>query len=114
MVTYLKQGDTLPIPTATLIDSMTGQPVNLTGCAVFFHLGNFTNEDLIDSPASIVDAINGKVSYSWLPTDTNIAGAFVSEWKVVFADSSIITFPVSTYDSVIISADLSRGLVTPV
>lgn len=113
MTTYLKQGDTLPVQSFTIVDPNTNQVLDLTGTSVYFHVGDFTLGDIVDSLATIVNASRGQVSYTWQVADTAIIGTFVSEWEVVYPGGMSQTFPTNSYDTVVISSDLSKGLAVP-
>lgn len=112
--TYIKQGATLPTQIYTIVDPNTSQILDLTGTSVYFHVGDFTLGDIVDSLATIVNATAGQVSYIWQPSDTAIAGTFASEWQVAYPGGATQTFPTDSYDTVIIYSDLSNGLTVPV
>jgi hypothetical protein len=91
----LKQGDTAPLLTATLVgtDGVTPQP--LTGATVTFSMKVTNTSTLIVTRGvcTLVDAPNGKVKYAWLAADTATAGTFDGEFEVTFADLTIMRFP---------------------
>lgn len=86
-------------------------PVNLTGATVRFHMKPSPESGLttpvVSSAAAVVDAVNGKVTYTWLSGDTAVAGVFDAEWEVTFAGGAVQTFPVDGLDTVLIRADLA-------
>jgi|SRR5882724_633287 len=110
---YLKQGDTLPVQRFTIVDPHTGQVVDLTGASVHFHMGNFTKGAVVNSVATIVNAIAGLVSYSWIAADTAIIGTFSTEWQVLYPGGTSQTFPTDSYETVVVYSDLSKGLTVP-
>lgn len=105
---FLKQGNTLPAITATLADQ-SGNPVNLTGASVHFHMTNFYFGNVVNSAATVVNATSGQVSYSWQQGDTNNTGLFSCEWYVVFSNGAQQTFPYGYYNSVQIDPALNVG-----
>lgn len=108
---FIKQGNTLPAYVVALKDN-SGASVNLTGCSVKFHMSNYTAGSVINSAATIVDAVNGLVSYAWLGSDTTTAGDFSTEWKVTFPSGAQQTFPQNGYNVVTILPDISQGFPT--
>lgn len=92
---FIKRRDQLPEITATLVDSSDPpQTINLGGCSVRFIMTNKTTDEVaVDAPATIVDAVNGKVKYSWQPPDTDTDGNFKAEFEVTFGDGRAETFP---------------------
>jgi hypothetical protein len=91
-VFYIKRNDTLPSLQATLTRS--GSAVNLTGLSVKFHMRDaYTGTVVINSPATIVDAVNGIVEYLWEPADTVAAGLYEGEFEVTIAPDKVMTFP---------------------
>lgn len=90
---YLKKGDTNPKIEAVLSDSLG--PVDLTGATVTIRMSIEGGTDtLLEETATIQSpATDGGVEYQWQTGDTDTIGTHIVEWKVVFADSSISTFP---------------------
>jgi hypothetical protein len=88
----IKRGDTLPALARTLGDASGA--VDLTGASVRFIM-RAANRDVVvvDFPAQIVSAVEGKVSYAWRPEDTAVAGSYDAEFEVTFGDGNILTFP---------------------
>jgi hypothetical protein len=81
--------------------------VDLTGAAVRFIMARKGATDaLVDEQATIVDADEGIVKYSWASGDTATIGKFIAEWEVTFLDGRSETFPNSTYLNVKITNDL--------
>jgi hypothetical protein len=107
-VYYVKQGDTAPVATATLLDP-SGAAVSLSGAVVRFHMSNATTV-IVDALATVdADQVlnKGKVTYQWLTANTATAGTFRAEWQVTFADATIQTFPNFGYDTVQIETQLA-------
>lgn len=61
-----------------------------------------TDTPLISAPATITDATNGGVSYSFSVSDTAVAGQCEGEMEVTFADGNIETFPRGSYIKILI------------
>lgn len=100
---YIKRGDTSPKLIYTL-----SPLVNLTGASVVFNmrragLANTVNRGAV---AIIAPPTAGVVSYAWTAPDTALAGTFIGEFEVTYADGTIETYPNSGYLNVIISDDL--------
>ena len=88
----IKQFDTLPILSATLLDA-DDNAVNLAGATIRFIMRTPDDAVLINAPAVIVDAFNGKVQYAWQLNDTKFNGQYLGEFKVTFSDGSVETWP---------------------
>jgi hypothetical protein len=106
---YVKQGDTAPVATATLLDPL-GAAVSLSGATVVFHMTDQARAVVVNA-AAVVDpdqVLNkGKVTYQWITANTLTAGVFLAEWQVTFAGGTIQTFPNLGYDTVQIDAQLA-------
>lgn len=91
---YVKQGDTLPRPRATLLDA-AGAALDLTGAAVRFVMrGIDDGAATVDAVATVQDpATAGVVEYEWQPEDTDTPGGYFAEWQVEFADGETLTVP---------------------
>ena len=71
MAFRIKTNDTSPKLAVTLEDAL-GNAIGLAGCSARFHMKAFGASSLkIDAVASIEDAANGIVEYSWTGTDTD-------------------------------------------
>jgi len=107
MAFYIKQNDTRPIITATLIDG-DGSTVNLDGATVAFKmrkLGESTAK--VDSSATVADATKGKVTYTWSASDTDTVGEYEGEFQVTFAGGGIQTYPNNKYIDIEITDDIA-------
>jgi len=62
----------------------------------------------VKAPASVVDAATGRVRYSWKRTDTTVPGSYLAEWEVTFPDGGVQTFPLRSYHTVDVLADLDE------
>lgn len=72
----MRAGDTAPLLTATLLGA-DGNPANLTGATVKFHLrAKNSATAIVNAVATVVSAIAGSVSYSWQAADTASAGDY--------------------------------------
>jgi hypothetical protein len=99
--TTIKKGDRLPSVTATL--KLNGVPYDLTGKTVTFRMWERGKSTLkVNATAVVVDAAAASVRYDWASGDTDTAGDFDQNWKVVGGDSKPLTFPNDGFDEVIV------------
>ena len=107
MTFYIKQNDTKPILSATLING-DGSVATLSGATVLFKMRKSgETSSTVDSSATISDATNGQVAYSWSASDTASVGSYEGEFQVTYADSGIQTFPNSRYIEIEIVDDIA-------
>ncbi len=102
---FLMQDDTSPAWTPTLKD-VDDVVIPLTGATVQFIMKTEAGVTKVDAPATLDDAANGVVRYTWLPADTDTAGLFNASWQVTYSDGKIETFPNHGYLRVRIDAKL--------
>lgn len=90
----MKQGDTGPPLTATL-SNPDGTVANLTGSTVKLNVRATRGGTLLidHGTVTLLDAVNGRVSYTWLVADTVNAGTFFVEWEVTYASGVKTTYP---------------------
>lgn len=97
MMFLIKQNDRLPEFAAflkTKAGNADAQPVDLTGATVAFKMRLPGSPTLkVDAPATIVDAIQGEVSYAWAVGDTDTTGLYQAEFEVTFAGGATFSFP---------------------
>lgn len=103
---HLKRRDTAPAFEATLTDA-AGDVVSLVGASVLFKLKNTSDGVVkVNAAATITDANAGEVEYQQSASDVDIAGRFLVEWEVTYADARVQTFPTISYNILIVHADL--------
>lgn len=103
---FIKRRDQLPEIVAILKDA-TNAVINLSGCTVrFIMVSKLDGSTAVDAPATVVDAVNGKVKYAWIVGDTDESGSFNAEWEVTFGSGLAETFPNSSNLQVKITDDL--------
>jgi len=107
---YIARNDTAPAVTDTLEDK-SGNPVNLTGAAVRFHMSDRLGNVIVSAAATgpgggALDA-TGQVQYQWLAADTAVAGDYFAEWQVSFSGGAVETWPDSDKAIVRIVPDLA-------
>jgi hypothetical protein len=88
------QGNTSPEIVATLHDEHdVTKLLNLsTATSVRFQMRK--SDDIlftVDAAATVLDAINGLVSYSWASSDLNVDGEYETQWEVHWADGKVQT-----------------------
>ena len=87
------QGDTAPDIAAVIHeeDDPT-QVVNLTNCSVRFQMRRQDDRRYqVNSGADILDAVNGRVSYSWAANDLSVPGTYVVQWEVTYLGGRVQT-----------------------
>lgn len=90
---FIKRRDQLPEIEAILKDS-TPAVINLSGCTVrFIMVSKADGTVVVDEPATIVDAVAGRVKYSWQVGDTDDGGTYSAEFEVTFGSGLAETFP---------------------
>lgn len=67
-----------------LVDASTNSPINLTGSTVAFRMISQADKSvkINNASATLTDAPNGKVAYSWTGTDLDTAGLYWGWWLV--------------------------------
>ena len=95
----LKVGDTRPELAITITDEATGSAFNLTGATATFTMkpekGGTVKVNA--AAATIYDAANGKVKYTWQTADVDTAGRFIAEFEITLSGGGIVTFPQDGY-----------------
>ncbi len=90
----IKKDDTVPAIEATL-QFANGSPVNLTGAAVYFNIGNLTDFSAYRSGLAVITngSTTGQVKYAWNALDTGSVGQFWGEFEANWGSGSIMTLP---------------------
>jgi hypothetical protein len=88
------QGDTAPDITAVIHeeDDPT-QVINLTETTgVRFQMRRQDDHRYtVNAAATVLDAVNGKVSYSWGANDLAVAGTYLAQWEVTYSGGRVQT-----------------------
>jgi len=95
------QGDNKPDVIGTLVDTLTGDPLDLSDVDdVFFRMRKADDHRwTINAAGLVTDAPNGKVSYSWGANDLANAGDYEAYWHLVYNDTTQqSTDPVNTIE----------------
>ena len=106
MAFTIKQNDTSPAIQATL-KNYSGNPVNLLGATVRFHMKTLDGTIKVDRTMTITSAANGVVTYSWQSGDTSTAGTYFAEFEVTYSDLSVETFPNTGNLPIVITPELN-------
>ena len=102
---WIKEGDRLPPISGALVGS-NNQRLNLSTATVRFKARHRdTGAVVIDQPMSVVDALEGEVSYSWAAPDT--AAAVELQGEVEVTDGGLVqTFPKPGFIAIHITEDV--------
>ena len=104
---FLKQGDTAPPIVAVLKDaSLAVVPLTAATSVRFLMSDKLSGVPAVNHLGTIVDAVNGKVSYQWQPGDSDIVSTYNGEWEIAWSDGTYETFPNSKYMTIKIVKDL--------
>lgn len=100
---HIKRGDTMP----ALGLALEPAGVSLAGANVRFRMRRRGGEMVIDRAATAIDLPLGvAVEHAWQAGDTAEAGAFEAEFRVVYADGAVETFPNAGFIPVRIGEDV--------
>lgn len=93
----LVQGDTGP-PLSGALKQPNQQAYDLTDAlAVRFQMRQENDRRYtVDAEATIVDADAGTVLYEWGANDLAVAGEYVCQFEIEFADMTVTTDPLNT------------------
>lgn len=92
MAFTIRQYDLSPSIRATLLDA-DGQVINLTGASVTLKLKLAGSTVVIERTMTVANAVQGIVQYDWVSGDTDVAGTYLINFKVIYDDGSPETFP---------------------
>ena len=107
MTFFIKQNDTRPAITATLIDG-DGSLASLSGATVVFKMRKVgSTSATVDSSASITSTANSEVTYTWSGSDTATVGSYEGEFQVTYSSGGVQTFPNSGYIQIEIVDDIA-------
>lgn len=106
MAFTIKQNDTSPALQATLQD-YAGNPINLVGATVRFHMKGLDGSIVVDAPMTITNAAGGVVRYNWQAADTDTVGTYYAEFEATYSDLSIETFPNTDSIAIVITPELN-------
>ena len=101
----IKRNDTRNALKAKLINT-AGVATNLTNTTVHFIMSTRRNEVIINRKVIISDAVNGEVLVVFRPGDTGKVGLMRGEFRVMFADGNVETYPNSEYIDIYIESNL--------
>lgn len=87
-----KRGDTRPILQATLRD-LNGSIDLTTAVVVKLLLKTADGVTAVTGNCTIVDAPNGKVTYTWVSPNTSVPGVYRGEFEITWGTGLIETVP---------------------
>jgi hypothetical protein len=103
----IRQGDTLPVLTATMVDA-NGNAINLTGGSVIFVMRSLLSATpAITATATVVTPATGAVSFTFSATQTATAGRYLGCFVATLSSGSVQTFPADGYLELSIEENLS-------
>lgn len=107
----IKQNDSRPRLVAVLKDSVGEDdeaPIDLSSAASVKVIirPNGGGAVKVTATVTVLDDVNGVVSYEWQPGDTDTVGDFDVEWEITWADAGIETVPNDGYETVTVFAEL--------
>lgn len=116
----IKRGDLLPIISTTLTNA-AGQAITVptgvgTSVTFFMRLASAPTDSApaVTGVCAVADQASGvtrgQVSYVWQAGDTDVAGDYNVEWKVIAADGRPQTFPTVGFDTLRINDDLESHM----
>ena len=92
----------------TLTAELDGTALDLTGATVLFLIKSTADGATVFSAAATLDdAENGVVIYSPSGLFPTTAGTYEQEWEVTQSDGTVITFPLTYKNKVVIIEDLN-------
>lgn len=98
----IKRGDTSP----SLRVALEPATISLIGATVTFQMRPRRGSISIDSVAVIEGNDPPVVRYDWQDGETDTAGIYEAEFRVLYADNTTETFPNSGFLSVVIKEDV--------
>lgn len=102
---YIGQGDTASTLLVTLRDA-NNNPVNITGATVHIDVTPIHGgTKIVDAAATIVDAVNGQVSYTFTAPQTATPGDYLATFTVTFSGGAVEAFPNAGYYLITINPD---------
>lgn len=92
----MKRNDTLPKVKITVVERDANNPgqttaVNLTGGSAKFIMVTDADPRVVkvNAVATITDAVNGKVEYTWTSPDTDTSGDYLGEFEITLPTGKI-------------------------
>lgn len=99
----IKRGDTSP----ALRFALLPESVSLVSAVVRFQMRLRGGATVIDRPAAIESMFQpAVVAHAWAPGETDIAGRYEAEFRVIYANGTIETFPNHGFIDVVIIGDV--------
>jgi len=106
----IKKNDRLPALTIQLLNGGDNSAIDLTeASSVKVYMKNKSTGTLKinGSSATVTDAANGRVKYSWAAADTDTAGSYLFEFKIDWGSSIYQTVPAQTVLQIEVVEDLA-------
>lgn len=100
---FIGVGNTLPTLDAALFGGQPRVPANLTGSTVTCSLSTLGGTVIFSRAASVTDAVDGRVQYTWQAGDTDTAGTYLARFHVTYGSGDIQDFPNDRFIEVRIS-----------
>lgn len=99
---YYKISDRAPAVSIQVLKESDGTPLDLTGASALFVMAVPNEVDKVNAAATITDAANGTVQYTWGASDLDAAGVYRGEFRISLSGGLQATFPPNGYFEIIV------------
>lgn len=111
---YIKQGDLWP-PLEANLKQANGEPIPLQETDEVNFIMTFKNKRtsvVIEGEVEVIDYTTAHVKYEWNTGDTDVAGVYQGEFKVMLNGEKLVSIPNNKYFDIIIDNKLGSKEVS--